>query len=52
MKAIERWLFLNQDGKDGRMDQDQGMNQDSRDSRMDQDYGGHFRWKSLFFLSC
>ncbi len=67
MKSIERWLFLNQDSRDSRMDQDQGMNQDSRDSRMDQelgmnqdsrdsridqDYGGHFRWKSLFFLSC
>jgi len=30
---------LNQDGKDGRKDQDHGMNQDGKDGRKDQDHG-------------
>ncbi|WP_147120820.1 hypothetical protein [Sphingobacterium mizutaii] len=30
--------YLNQDGWDGRMDQDLGLNQDGMDKRMDQDY--------------
>ncbi|WP_169918981.1 hypothetical protein [Sphingobacterium mizutaii] len=29
---------MNQDGWDGRMDQDLGLNQDGMDKRMDQDY--------------
>ncbi|GEM68537.1 hypothetical protein SMI01S_21430 [Sphingobacterium mizutaii NBRC 14946 = DSM 11724] len=31
-------LFLNQDGKDRRIDQDYELNQDGKDRRIDQDY--------------
>ena len=32
------FLFLNQDAKDERMDQDHGMNQDAKDERIKQEY--------------
>ncbi len=43
-KATQKGLlFLNQDGKDRRMDQDYVLNQDGKDGRIDQDI--HFKKK-------
>jgi len=42
MKGMGGWTkiwVLNQDERDGRMDQDLGFNLDERDGRMDQDLG-------------
>ncbi|WP_254534403.1 hypothetical protein [Sphingobacterium sp. LZ4M12] len=36
---------MNQDGKDGRIDQDLAMNQDSKDGRIGLDYGYEPGWE-------
>ncbi|WP_313191668.1 hypothetical protein [Sphingobacterium sp.] len=48
MERMRGWTkiwVLNQDERDGRMDQDLGFNQDERDGRMDQDLGFEPGWK-------
>ncbi|WP_254527675.1 MULTISPECIES: hypothetical protein [unclassified Sphingobacterium] len=48
MEGMRGWTKImgkNQDGRDERMELDQGMNQDEKDRRMDQDHGIEPGWK-------